>query len=234
MVINTKYSYGIALFTKKEKKLLLVRRRFSYGFTDFLCGKYDDSNIQELINEMTIDEKLMILNNDYTNICKVTEGFVGERNSGIYYTFSRNHFDKTKGIFDRTRERENGKYLKRLINNSKNSDLPWSIPKGRMNPGEKPLNTAMREFYEETGFSEKHYTIDLDYKRFRTQSIHNDIKYVSEFYIAFLKNEYITYNKFYLDSKIKEISFVKFMKKTELSVEDNDYYKKIKEIYNYV
>lgn len=31
-------------------------------------------------------------------------------------------------------------------------DAAWTIPKGGMNPGEQPLDTAIREFREETGF----------------------------------------------------------------------------------
>jgi predicted NUDIX family NTP pyrophosphohydrolase len=32
-------------------------------------------------------------------------------------------------------------------------DGAWTIPKGGINPGEEPLQTAIREFTEETGFA---------------------------------------------------------------------------------
>lgn len=234
MVINTKYSYGIALFTRKEKKLLLVRRRFTYAFTDFINGKYDDYILYNYINEMTLEEKLLILNNSFSEICKITEGFIGDRKSGIYYSFSRNQFEKNKEIYDNTKARDNGAFIKGLINKSKNVDLPWSIPKGRSNPGEKQLNTALREFQEETGLCEKDIIVDLNYDKFKITSIHNNIKYVSEFYIAFLKNEYVSYNQFYIDSKIKEISLIQFMGKIELSTKDRELYNKSKAIFQYV
>ena len=50
------------------KKYLMICRKDSLGFVDFMRGKYNITNTQHilnLINEMTTTEKDMILNNDF-------------------------------------------------------------------------------------------------------------------------------------------------------------------------
>lgn len=41
--------------------------------------------------------------------------------------------------------------------------LSWSLPKGHLDPGEKPLEAARREIYEESGISELHLVKDLGF-----------------------------------------------------------------------
>ncbi len=44
----------------------------------------------------------------------------------------------------------------------------WSLPKGHINPGEKPLAAARREIYEESGLKDLEYADDLgSYVRYR-------------------------------------------------------------------
>ena len=56
-------SYGIIAFkiTKnKEVKYLLIRRKDTLGYVDFIRGKYTHNNMQHIVNmlqEMTNDEK---------------------------------------------------------------------------------------------------------------------------------------------------------------------------------
>jgi ADP-ribose pyrophosphatase YjhB (NUDIX family) len=46
--------------------------------------------------------------------------------------------------------------------------LSWSLPKGHLDPGEKPLDAAKREIYEESGISELKLVKDLGfYERFK-------------------------------------------------------------------
>ena len=62
-------SLGIILYHKdtytNEVKFLMIRRKFSLGFMDFIMGKYNIHNLEYLyriFNEMTIEEKVKILN----------------------------------------------------------------------------------------------------------------------------------------------------------------------------
>ena len=69
-IINSKYnstkkSYGLMCFRYTNKfEVLLVQRRISYGFYDFVIGKYniqDMKKLTHLFNNMTNDEKITIL-----------------------------------------------------------------------------------------------------------------------------------------------------------------------------
>ena len=66
-------SYGIVLFRSSLKGLqfLMIRRKDSFGYIDFIRGKYSPHNIvhiQDIINEMSIDEKEKILNESFDNL----------------------------------------------------------------------------------------------------------------------------------------------------------------------
>ena len=59
-------SYGIILFRKikDEIQYLMIRRKDSFGYIDFMRGKYSPYNIfqlQKIIDEMSILEKTRIL-----------------------------------------------------------------------------------------------------------------------------------------------------------------------------
>ena len=66
-------SYGIVLYREplhaetNERQYLMIRRKHSFGFTDFVRGKYTFHNVQHLqamFNEMSIDERQQIANTD--------------------------------------------------------------------------------------------------------------------------------------------------------------------------
>ena len=59
-------SYGIVAFRNSELGLqfLMIRRKDSFGYIDFIRGKYTHYNLSQLltiIDEMSIDEKKRIL-----------------------------------------------------------------------------------------------------------------------------------------------------------------------------
>ena len=59
-------SYGIIVFRPSDEGLqfLMIRRKDSFGYIDFIRGKYSPNNIehiQSIINEMSIQEKEQIL-----------------------------------------------------------------------------------------------------------------------------------------------------------------------------
>ena len=60
-------SIGIILFRYMDDKLqyLMIRRKDSFGFVDFIRGKYGTNNdiyLRRIIDEMTVSEKDKILN----------------------------------------------------------------------------------------------------------------------------------------------------------------------------
>jgi 8-oxo-dGTP pyrophosphatase MutT (NUDIX family) len=156
-------SYGIILFRSSLKGLqfLMLRRKDSFGYIDFMRGKYSPYNvehIQNIINEMSINEKEKILNESIVSLWQEMWG----NTSNIQYrseeSASIKKFDLIKsGIF-----LDNVKItLKDIIekSNTKWNETEWEFPKGRRNYQEKDLDCAFREFEEETGMSQSKITI---------------------------------------------------------------------------
>ena len=160
-------SIGIIAFRINNKKLeyLLIRRKDSLGFVDFLRGKYTLYNkeyLLNLLNKMTIKEKKFLLKGNFNELWNHLWG----ENIGIQYRSeekqSQDKFENLKkGIYINNYFKYN---LESLIKESNNnyfnySEPEWGFPKGRRNYQEKDLFCALREFEEETGFDKSQLSI---------------------------------------------------------------------------
>lgn len=146
---------------KCKNEILMIRRKDSLGFVEFVRGKYPLLNrdyILNVLNEMTVGEREKIKTMTFDELWNDVWG----GNIGIQY---RNE-EKT------SREKYNS--LKIGINNSKFSftldellnevttewsETEWGFPKGRRNYQEKDISCALREFEEETGYSKTKVSI---------------------------------------------------------------------------
>jgi len=150
-------SYGIILFRSVSGiiQYLMIRRKNSFGFIDFMRGKYSPYNLNQLINmfnEMSIIEKNEILTKSFDSLwCNMW----GELNAGNYQYKSEEYSSKKKfDLLHEGIEIDNVRYLLTdIIHLSKTSwnETEWEFPKGRRNQKEKDLDCALREFEEETG-----------------------------------------------------------------------------------
>ena len=141
-------SIGIIAFRMGENNLeyLMIRRKDTLGYVDFIRGKYSIYNkiyIQNIINTMTNDEKKRLLTEDFNTLWNNLWG----DNVGIQYrseerTSKEKYYALISGI------NINGdKYtLQSLIKNASTSwvEPEWGFPKGRRNYQEKDLQAAMR------------------------------------------------------------------------------------------
>ena len=132
-------------------KFLLIRRKHSLGYLEFIRGKYDtqdENKILKLFSIMTPYEKENILNNDFdflwTNIWKKTS----------YMQIYQIEYNKSKNKFNKLRETNK---LRELIKKSKLlfKTPEWGFPKGKRSKQESNLQTAIREFKEETNLKNK-------------------------------------------------------------------------------
>lgn len=152
-----------------EHEFLMVKRKHTFGFIDFVRGKYSVNNKSHLIgmiNEMTIEEKDKILNLDFVSLWNYLWGNMKENE------INKEDEDETSKIsgFDNEKKHaenklktlkegvylENDNYnLEELINLSTTSwdESEWEFPKGRKNIGENDIECAFREFVEETGYT---------------------------------------------------------------------------------
>lgn len=220
-------SFGIICYKieNKQIKYLLIRRRNSFAFVDFIKGLKNNLNInyiQFLFEHMTIIEHKLLNDNkhnfDYIweqlwshniekhnwekNACK--EGF--------------NNFD-----FDLFLTNFKPKYL----------EAEWGFSKGRRNNKEDDINTALREFNEETNIDIKDIEIIFNHCYEEIFKSYNNIIYKSTYFICKCNpnvNLSIDPSK---SEQFCEIDSIKWMSYNEALKNIRDYYinkKKILEI----
>lgn len=149
-------SIGIIAYTYDNggnRKYLMIRRRDTLGFVDFMRGKYNVNNKQYLLNilnEMTIQERENILSHTFDELWDILWG----KNISIRYLnekiTSKHKFDILQNGVSNNEEKYT---LEDLINEctTKWKEQEWGFPKGRRDYKECDLSTALREFSEETG-----------------------------------------------------------------------------------
>ena len=155
-------SYGIILFRSSIKGIqyLMIRRKDSFGYIDFIRGKYVLNNlehIQSIVNEMSMSEREKIGSTDFETLWKMMWGetVIGTQYKGEEIASQKKFETLNAGVPMGL----NGETitLQNLIDNSttKWKETEWEFPKGRRNYHEKDLDCALREFEEETGLSRK-------------------------------------------------------------------------------
>jgi 8-oxo-dGTP pyrophosphatase MutT (NUDIX family) len=183
-------SYGIILFRPSQEGLqfLMIRRKDSFGYIDFIRGKYSPNNLTQLntiVDEMSLEEKNRILTMPFETLWTEMWG-----ESNIQYKSeefsSKKKFDSIKeGIL------LNDKLvtLKDIVEMSKTkwSETEWEFPKGRRNSKEKDLDCALREFEEETGISKTDVKIIENVLPFEEMFIGSNHKsYKHKYFLAFM------------------------------------------------
>jgi 8-oxo-dGTP pyrophosphatase MutT (NUDIX family) len=191
-------SIGIIVFrkrpnnsTNKTIEYLMIRRKDSLGFVDFMRGKYQLTNteyIVSLLNKMTIGERNRILNEDFMDLWSYLWG----ENIGIQY---RSEEKTSNEKFNSLKETK----LESLINECKEhyEEPEWGFPKGRRNYQEKDLMCAIREFEEETGYNRNDLKIIqnlLPLEEIYTGSNYKSYKH--KYYIAFMEHDINPENTF--------------------------------------
>jgi len=153
---------------KNDIKFLMIRRRNSLGFLEFIRGKYEidtqyndqhDSiysldHLTSLFEQMTYDEIDIIKNKTFDEIWFELVNITHFNN--IFekdYQQSKEKFNKLKNSTD-IHNLSFYTNIKPLFNIAE-----WGFPKGRRNCKEKNIYCARREFNEETNFTNDEYTI---------------------------------------------------------------------------
>jgi len=166
-------SLGIVCIRYTDQyEYLLIQRKDSLGYVDFLRGKYNEHNeyqLNHIISEMTIQEIDNIKTKPYKELWDKLWNKVNEK-------YEQKNEEKYNYI------KENKAHL--LIYNS--WDQPeWGFPKGRRNFKEKDLECALREFEEETGYNKKNINIIKNLNPFDELFTGSNFKsYKHKYYLA--------------------------------------------------
>ena len=148
-------SYGIIVFRSSENGLqfLMLRRKDSFGYIDFVRGKYSPYNIyqiQNIVNEMSVSEKKRILTEPFADLWN---DMWGETTNSQYKNEEITSSKKLDTIREDVVINNELITLKDILDKSTTNweETEWEFPKGRRNYKEKDLECALREFEEETG-----------------------------------------------------------------------------------
>jgi 8-oxo-dGTP pyrophosphatase MutT (NUDIX family) len=186
-------SYGVIVFRYVNDKVqfLMIRRKDSFGYIDFIRGKYSINNIQHIqniVNEMSVDEKKSILNENFENLWKMMWGETTNNQYKNEQIISCKKFDSLKNGILVKNEVIN---LETIVNNSNSNwlETEWEFPKGRRNFQEKDLDCAIREFEEETGISSQQLIMVENMLPFEEIFIGTNHKsYKHKYFLAYMKN----------------------------------------------
>ena len=196
---------------------LMIRRKDTLGYIDFMRGKYSAYNkyyIMNMIMQMTVDEKNKLITNDFD---KLWLELWGTSSSVLNQYKSEEVSSKEK--FNLLKE---GVYTKlgfynmtQLIEESKKyaswDEPEWGFPKGRRNYQETDYECALREFSEETGYQSKKlknvHNI-LPFEEIFTGSNYKSYKH--KYYLMYMRYEDTTVTTNYQTDEVSQMTWKEY------------------------
>ncbi len=187
MDISIENTTDINMFIRAQDmiKYLMICRRHTIGYTEFIRGKYKEpkmQNIEHVFKQMTRKE-IENINNNINNFDYLWNT----------YWNGQNNEDKTHSReYAKAKEKYSILLNDKIIENCIKTITPiwqcpeWGFPKGRRNHDEHDITCAIREFEEETGLTSQDYKLLLDIKPFIEDFKGTDSKkYRHVYYVAF-------------------------------------------------
>lgn len=165
----------------KTVSVLMVKRKDSMAYVEFIRGKYELSNlpfVEKLVSNMTQLEQQWLVEETFENLWNKLWGN-GRESHGLE--------------FDLAQERFNSLDRKSLVTKfaSKYRDPEWGFPKGRRMRGESDLDCAIREFSEETNIPKEAYQVIPTVSFTEVFKGTNNVMYKHVYYLAILLNSKI-------------------------------------------
>lgn len=158
--------------------VLMVKRKDSMAYMEFIRGKYDVANpsyIGTLLKNMTSSEHVLIVNEEFDTLWTRLWGEGRDTRS--------NEFEMSKDKYYRIDRKQ------LVLDNPTTYTQPeWGIPKGRREKGETDLECAIREFGEECNIPESAYTVQNSVVLSETFKGTNNIEYRHTYFVATLKS----------------------------------------------
>ena len=234
-------SYGILCYfvqTNKKIKYLMIQRKDSLCYVEFMRGFYKLDNINylfTLFQYITINEKERFLKNDFDYLWKSLWKNYNISKFKKDYDISKYKFNKLKEGYKINNVNINFEYLIERTKNNTFKETELEFPKGRRNLNENNINTALREFEEESGLSRDKINL-INKKSYEEIYIAvNNIRYRHIYYIAKCteKNYNSINNLFNPNNKtqIKEVIDVKWLNYDEVLENIRNIYLERKELF---
>jgi ADP-ribose pyrophosphatase YjhB (NUDIX family) len=167
-------------------KFLMIQRKDTMGYIDFVRGKYDvrpgyekerDQKIRVCLDEMTQKEKDNLLTKDFDT---------------IWNDLWVNHDSKCfKNEYDLAKKKYMNLNVPDLVKKSSTTYVfqEFGFPKGRRNMKETNIACAEREFYEETGYDKDCYDFIKNYPIIKEEFVGtNNVEYRHIYYLVKIKD----------------------------------------------
>ena len=214
-------SYGIlCYFVENDKniKYLMIQRKDSLCYIEFMRGFYNLNNVSylcTLFKYITVSEKDRILNNDFDYLWQLLWKNYNSSKLKKDYQKSKDLFNKLKEGYTIKNIKIDLNYLVEKTKDDTFENTEMEFPKGRRNLNENNINTALREFEEESGLSRDKINL-INNKSYEEIYIAvNNIRYRHIYYIAkcnskdfkSILNLFNPHNK----NQIKEVMDVKWL-----------------------
>lgn len=176
-------SCGILLIDKPslpvdptQTRILMIRRKDSMSFAEFMRGKYEPDNIpyvSTLIKNMTLKEQASVASDTFETLWRQ---MWGDDRMTSDYVQSKEKFN----ALDRVSLMRN--------NMSDYTEPEWGFPKGRRMRGESDLSCAIREFDEETNIPREAFVVLKNIILTETFMGLNNVQYKHVYFVALLKD----------------------------------------------
>jgi 8-oxo-dGTP pyrophosphatase MutT (NUDIX family) len=173
----------------KQIEILLIQRRDTLGYVEFMRGKYSVPNveyIQSLFNQMTISELERLQKYDFETLWNALwNNQISRQYRQEYETALGKYTSLQTGV-----EEAGGKTLEWYIENANREWVTpeWGFPKGRRGNRESEISCATREFTEETGLDETQCNLVKNLLPVEENFLGgNRIQYRHRYYIAYCK-----------------------------------------------
>ena len=206
-----------------DVEVLMVRRKDSISYMEFMRGKYDMANgnyIHNLIQNMTKDEQRKIVEQPFHSLWTLLWGNGRDLHSQEYIE-SKEKYE----ALDRVR----------LVNDYKSiyDEPEWGFPKGRRMRKETDMDCAMREFFEETNIPRDAYTLCRNLQFSETFSGTNGVIYKHIYFIGLLTDsKMIDLQQKLTPAQRREISLVDWKTFDQCRALVRPHYTKRKELFS--
>jgi ADP-ribose pyrophosphatase YjhB (NUDIX family) len=176
---------SVGIIHIQDQRVLMVRRKHSFGYMDFVRGNYPITSLSQVTNyisEMTLREKENVRTMSFPELWNDIWGKhpIGSINQRM----AEDKFNKLKsGIHNES--------LDSILNKctSSWSEPEWGFPKGRRNQHETDLCGALREYEEETGYSASSINIITNLLPFEEVFIGSNYKAYKHVYFVGISSE---------------------------------------------
>jgi ADP-ribose pyrophosphatase YjhB (NUDIX family) len=189
-------------------RLLMIRRKDSMSFAEFMRGKYDVNNVEyisRLFKNMTVKEQYLIISEPFDTIWK---SLWGDDHQSSDYKMSYQKFSELN--------------VQDLVykNFSMYIEPEWGFPKGRRIRGESDIDCAIREFNEESNIPREAYTLLKNIRLEETFEGLNGVRYKHIYFVGLLqKPKLIDIFQRFTPMQRREISAIRWKTWTECEQE---------------